>query len=166
MIVSRHREPDGVGRQQALRRGIDGSSHGKYRGAFGLGDGWFGAVRDRGSRPHEGVDYTGQPGQTVMAPIAGMVTKIGKAYADNSMLQFIELTNPLTGYVARVFYVLPSIGLGQNVALGEPIGEMETLQFRYPGITNHVHLELMDHARRFDATRVIYAETVTEAAQS
>lgn len=130
-----------------------------------FGDGWFGAVRDRGSRPHEGVDYTGQPGQTVVAPIAGVVTKIGDAYADDSFLQFVELTNPVTGYIARVFYVAPTVSLGQSVALGQAIGEMATLQFRYPGITNHVHLELMNHARRFDAARVIHAETVTEAVQ-
>lgn len=127
-----------------------------------FGDGWFGAVRDRGSRPHEGVDYTGRPGQTVVAPIAGVVSKIGKAYADDNILQFVELTNPLTGYVARVFYVFPTVNVGQTIALGQSIGDLATLQFRYPGITNHVHLELMDHARRFDATRVIYAETVTE----
>lgn len=129
-----------------------------------FGDGWFGAVRDRGSRPHEGVDYTGQPGQTVVAPIAGLVTKIGQAYADSSILKFVELTNPATGYVARVFYVFPAVSVGQTIALGQSIGDLASLQFRYPGITNHVHLELMNHTRRFDATRVIYAETVTEPA--
>jgi murein DD-endopeptidase MepM/ murein hydrolase activator NlpD len=45
------------------------------------GEGEFGASRDGGARRHEGVDYDATPGQAVVAPISGFVSKIGYAYA-------------------------------------------------------------------------------------
>lgn len=132
-----------------------------------FGDGYFSASRDGGARRHEGVDYAGTPGQTVVAPLSGFVTKIGYAYADDQNLEFVEITNPALGYVARVFYVDPSVQVGDAVHLGAPVGKLDSLQDRYPGITNHVHLELMQNGQRFDAQTVITAkmETVPAAAQ-
>jgi murein DD-endopeptidase MepM/ murein hydrolase activator NlpD len=128
-----------------------------------FGDGYFSAVRDGGRRKHEGVDYAGTPGQAVVAPLSGFVTKIGYAYADDHNLEFVEITNPALGYQARVFYVTPGVEVGDAVHLGAPIGTLDSLQDRYPGIINHVHLELMQAGRRFDAAQVIVArmETVT-----
>ena len=47
--------------------------------------------------------------QAVRAPISGFVTKIGFAYAGDSSLRFVEITNPAIGYVARAFYVEPTV---------------------------------------------------------
>jgi murein DD-endopeptidase MepM/ murein hydrolase activator NlpD len=105
------------------------------------GSGAFHASRDGGARDHEGVDYLAKAGQSVAAPISGYVTRIGYAYADDQALRYVELTNPAIGYVARVFYVSPSVAVGDPVRLGRPIGTVLSLQGRYPGISDHVHVE-------------------------
>jgi murein DD-endopeptidase MepM/ murein hydrolase activator NlpD len=127
-----------------------------------FGDGEFGAVRDGGARHHEGVDYAGTPGQAVTAPLSGYVTKIGWAYDDDHHLKFVEITNPALGYQTRVFYVEPDVEVGDVVAVGQNIGVLDSLQARYPGIINHVHLEMMERGKRFDAGTVIQARWVNE----
>ena len=130
------------------------------------GEGEFNASRDGGSRRHEGVDYDATPGQDVVSPISGYVSKIGYAYAGDMDLKFVEVTNPALGYVARVFYVDPSVEVGQAVRLGATVGTAHSLQARYPGgMTDHVHTELAgpDH-RNLDATRLIVARLETETA--
>lgn len=121
-----------------------------------FGYGHFGASRDGGSREHEGVDYVGFAGQDVMAPVAGLVTRMGYAYSDGSH-KYVEITNAATGYTARVFYVDADVAIGETVALGQKIGTLKTLQTRYRGITDHVHLEVMNHGVRVDAGKVIVA---------
>jgi peptidoglycan LD-endopeptidase LytH len=129
------------------------------RGHDAYGHGEFGASRDGGSRRHEGVDFVAEAGQAVVAPISGYVTKIGHAYAGDNDLKFIEISNPALRYEARVFYVDPSVNVGDTVRLGAPIGEVRTLQDKYRGgMTDHVHLEIIDkRGRRIDATEVITA---------
>lgn len=136
------------------------------RGHDAFGDGWFGARRDGGSRDHEGVDYAAVAGQHVRAPMSGYVTKIGYAYAGDTGLKFVEITNPALGYAARAFYVEPGVEVGQTVRLGQPIGKVESLQGHYPGITDHVHLEILapggdrvNAARLIKPTMVAVAET-------
>jgi murein DD-endopeptidase MepM/ murein hydrolase activator NlpD len=123
------------------------------------GEGEFGARRDGGSRRHEGVDFIADAGQRVVAPISGYVTKIGYAYSSDPNLKFIEITNPALRYQARVFYVTPSVSVGDTVALGRPIGRQHSLVSKYPGgMTDHVHLEVIDkRGVRIDATEVIVA---------
>ena len=129
--------------------------------AYGCGA--FGADRDAGERRHEGVDYDSTPGQRVKAPISGFVTRIGYAYADDHLLQFVEITNPALRYETRAFYVVPVVHEGQPVRLGQTIGYALSLQKRYPGITNHVHLEIARLGRaRIDATRLITARWETQ----
>lgn len=132
--------------------------------AYGYGA--FGASRDGGSRPHEGVDYMVDAGQDVVAPVSGFVTKIGFAYADDAHLKFVEITNPAIGYVARVFYVDPTVEVGDTLRLGEVIGRAHGLEAKYPGgMTDHVHLELIAPSQnRIDATRVLAERYVTRLA--
>jgi len=129
------------------------------RGVDAYGEGEFGASRDGGVRRHEGVDYRAQVGQPVVAPISGYVTKIGLAYAGDQSLKFVEITNPALNYAARVFYVDPSVQVGETVALGNEIGRAKNLRRKYPlGMTNHVHLEIVDaRGARIDASRMITA---------
>lgn len=125
-----------------------------------FGSGTFGASRDGGRRLHAGVDYQAMPGQAVGAPIAGRVTRIGFAYGDDAGFKYVEITNVALSYTARVFYVEPGIRVGDTVAIGDEVGRAVSLQGRYPGITDHVHLEIDRigrHAGRVDATRVILA---------
>ena len=125
----------------------------------GWGSGHFGDSRDGGGRVHEGVDYIGISGQRVVAPITGYVTKIGYAY-EGSSLRYVEITNPALNYVARAHYVVPSVEVGDVVQMGTKIGALASLQKKYRGITDHVHLELYDAGKRIDAEQVIVAVKV------
>ena len=122
-----------------------------------FGEGEFGASRDGGGRRHEGVDYIARAGQQVKAPMSGYVTKIGYAYAGDRH-RFVEISNPALKFEARVFYVDPSVKVGQAVHIGDSIGSMDSLQSRYAGITDHVHLEMYDRGRRIDSEKLIVAE--------
>ena len=129
------------------------------RGHDAYGEGEFGASRDGGQRRHEGVDFRADAGQAVEAPISGYVTKIGYAYPGDQTLKFVEITNPALHYAARVFYVDPQVEVGDAVAVGRLIGTASSLQRKYPGgMTNHVHLEVVDRAKhRIDAAQMIVA---------
>jgi hypothetical protein len=130
------------------------------RGHDAYGEGAFRASRDGGARRHEGVDYRADAGQDVVAPISGYVTKIGCAYSGDQTLKFVEVSNPALRYAVRVFYVNPKVEVGEAVEMGRPIGTAHSLQKKYPGgMTNHVHLEIIDkRGRRIDSTRLITAE--------
>jgi murein DD-endopeptidase MepM/ murein hydrolase activator NlpD len=146
---------DGDGRSDfANPTGKEPRTHDSY------GEGAFLASRDGGTRRHEGVDYVADAGQEVVAPMSGYVTKIGMAYAGDSTLKFVEITNPALRYAVRTFYVNPDVQVGDSVHVGQPIGTAHSLQKRYPrGMTNHVHLEIIDKGgRRIDSTRLITAE--------
>jgi peptidoglycan LD-endopeptidase LytH len=137
------------------------------RGHDDFGDGFFGARRDGGSRAHEGVDYVAEAGQAVRAPMSGYVTKIGFAYAGDSELKFVEITNPALGYAARAFYVAPGVEVGASVRLGDAIGTVESLQGHYPGITDHVHLEILaPGGDRVNAAALITPTMVAAAGES
>lgn len=114
------------------------------RGVDAYGSGAYGTPRDGGRRTHHGVDFVAVAGQAVQAPIAGIITRIGAAYAGQDTLQFVEISNPTTHYVARVLYVGPTVTRGMSVAAGDQIGIAQSLAARYPlGITNHVHVEFI-----------------------
>lgn len=124
-----------------------------------FGSGAYGASRDGGVRHHAGVDYVAEAGQSVKAPISGYVTRIGYAYDDDLSFRYVEITNPALRYQARVLYVSPDVAVGDTVRLGQAIGEAQTLQGRYPGITDHVHLEVSRLGEgHIDAARVITAQ--------
>jgi murein DD-endopeptidase MepM/ murein hydrolase activator NlpD len=121
-------------------------TEGPIRGEDAYGSGKFGAGRDKGRRAHHGVDYVAKPGAPVHAPISGTVTHLGYAYGEGAGLRSVELVNPDTHLSAHVLYVTPSVKIGDSVAAGAPIGVAQNLAKRYPGITNHVHVELRDAA--------------------
>ncbi len=113
------------------------------RGIDAYGSGAFGASRDGGRRAHHGVDFVATPGEPIRAPIAGVVTRVGAAYAGQDTLQYVEIANSTTRYTARVLYVGPAVQPGWTVAAGDVIGRAQDLAARYPaGMTNHVHVEL------------------------
>ncbi len=157
-------EPDET--EKLVWRGLDVDGDGQddfanptgkgLRGCDDYGCGRFGAERDAGGRHHEGVDFDAAAGQTVDAPISGFVSKIGYAYPDDQRYKFIEIVNPALHYLARVFYVDPRVREGQPVHIGQAIGRDRSLEPRYPGITNHVHLEIgRIGGPRLDASRFV-----------
>ncbi len=120
-------------------------THNVIRGADAYGSGQFGATRDKGKRKHEGADFVAAPGSTVWSPLNGAVTAIGYAYQGDESLRFVEVKDLTRNLSARVFYIEPSVKVGQTVLAGDPLGAAESLDARYPhGITNHIHVELRD----------------------
>jgi murein DD-endopeptidase MepM/ murein hydrolase activator NlpD len=113
------------------------------RGCDTHGCGSFGAPRKNatGSHPHRGLDFVGTPGQDVRAVATGRV-RVGRPYADDPMLRYVQIATP-DGYTIRELYVKPlsELAVGDVVIAGDIIGTLQSLQHRYPGITDHVHVE-------------------------
>lgn len=113
-------------------------------GSYGCGH--FGASRDDGKRRHMGQDYLGSPGQLVFSPISGRIVSVGPAYASGKFpeLKMVKISSggALTinlMYVEPFSYIVP----GYVVKAGEEVGTLQSLQKRYPGIPNHLHLEVL-----------------------
>jgi peptidoglycan LD-endopeptidase LytH len=139
-------------------------THGGVRGIDAFGSGNFGAVRDAGKRRHHGVDYVSEPGAEVLAPLSGKITRIGFAYRGREDLQYVEIVNPETQVSARVLYVSPTMAEGDLVSAGDALGVAQDLTARYPGITNHVHVEMRDAQRRWiDASEQLPSRPVLQA---
>jgi hypothetical protein len=140
--------------------GVTRSPIGEIRGQDSRGCGLFGSSRDGGARRHAGVDYTAAPGQSVFAVIDGVVSKIGYPYADDLSYRYIEITSQDRhpggkSYVVRQFYVNPGVELGANVEAREAIGTYQELGSKYPGVTEHVHVEMRYDGVLVDPTELI-----------
>jgi len=150
-LVARPLDIDGDGKAD-----LANPTNGFVRGTDAYGHGYFGASRDHGRRAHKGVDYVAAPGDVVHAPVSGKVTRIGDAYRSRSGYHFVEVRDETHGMLVRVYYVAPSVAVGDAIIAGEEIGTAQDLRNRYRGITNHVHVELFDHAgTRIDAASVL-----------
>lgn len=105
-----------------------------------MGDGNFGARR--GGHVHQGTDYVAAPGAAVLSPVAGRVVRFGRPYANDERYRLIEVHGD--GYAVKLFYVQPLPGIEPGLILrpGDPIGRVQDLALRYPGIVNHVHVEV------------------------
>lgn len=99
-------------------------------------------TRRRGQ--HNGVDYTGKPGQRVLAPISGELTYVGKG---------VESGAVISGYIngrkyrVKILHVNMTVPEGY-VVQGQTIGRMKNLALWYRGITSHVHVEVHELAPR------------------
>lgn len=104
------------------------------------GSGNFGAPR--GNHPHNGVDYICPPDSQVQSPVDGIVTKLGYPYGDDLSFRYVEITDKQQRK-HRFFYVEPSVLEGWHIAVNDIIGMSQSLQKRYPEITDHIHYEVM-----------------------
>lgn len=109
------------------------------RGTDVHGSGYFHAPR--GNRLHNGIDYSVIANSVVLSPVSGVVTKLGYPYADDLSFRYVQITD-LEGYKWRLFYIDPSVSVGEVVTIVSKIGVVQDLDERYPGITPHVHLEI------------------------
>lgn len=127
-----------------------------YRGIRQMdswGSGVFGASRDGGGRQHAGLDCIAVPGDEVVAPFPGLVTRVGVAYP-LSTLGSIHLkgSGAFEGWEAKMLYCAPDPGLvSRVVAMGDRLGEAQDVaaywRSQQPGhvgeMTNHLHLEIL-----------------------
>ena len=127
---------------------------GDVRSCDPRGCGSYGAAR--GHRVHQGTDYEAIPEQDVVAVTDGVVTKIGHPYWDDLSYRYVQIETP-DGYLVRQLYVSPALEItdGANVFVGQSIGSYQGLGIRYPGITEHVHIEIRHNGSLLDPTNLI-----------
>lgn len=108
----------------------------KERGCDPKGCGAYGASRDGGTRLHKGFDVLAWKGETVRAPISGMVSIFGT----NTGLTGVRISN--SAEMAKVIYVTPVVKTGEKVKRGQVIGYAQDITVVYGSeMTNHIHLE-------------------------
>lgn len=112
----------------------------KLRECDSWGCGHYGAKRGPGT--HEGVDIVSIPGDPVFCLNRGIVTKVGYCYSDDLSYRYVEITD--AGVRWRYFYCDPIVNVGDEVDAYTQIGTAQALGPRYPGITEHTHLEVID----------------------
>jgi len=107
-----------------------------------FGSGQFGVSRDHGSRSHQGLDIVTQPREALFAPIDGVLTREAFPYKNDPSLRGIVIkgTGDWGDYEVKIFYadglLSGAVKAGQAVAFAQDLGK------KYPGITNHVHVEV------------------------
>lgn len=115
--------------------------------SYGCGN--FGASRDSGKRRHMGQDYITTENQHIYAPFSGTVST-SAAYA-NGRYPFLKMVKIKDGQTAvNIMYVSPIVKTGEYVERGQFIGYAQSLQSVYPGIPNHVHVEVSLFGQKVD----------------
>jgi murein DD-endopeptidase MepM/ murein hydrolase activator NlpD len=118
------------------------------------GAGHFGAPR--GSRTHNGIDFSCMPDGEIESPVDGEVTKIGFPYGSGpggadpetshgmDTYRYVEITSD-DGNRHRIFYIKHVVMVGQDVEKGQVVGIAQDVSKRYPQypeMTPHVHYEI------------------------
>lgn len=128
------------------------------RGTDKHGSGHFGA--SRGNRKHNGVDISVPPSSIVLSLTSGLVTKVGYPYDPTDKakghFRYVEVTN--NGLRIRYFYVEPYVDEGQLVRSGSELGESQRLGLVYPGITEHVHVEVKTESGQYLNPNLVLGE--------
>lgn len=104
------------------------------------GSGQYRALR--GGRLHDGLDIIARPGERIKSPIDGVIYKDVQAYKDDPSFRGVRIRGEgqWKGYDVKILYVQGSFS--GAVRAGEEIGMAQDLSKRYPGIKNHIHLEV------------------------
>ncbi len=101
-------------------------------------------LASRGSRLHNGIDLACYKDSIILSASKGWVSKLGYPYNPNDEikghLRYVQITFDELDF--RYFYVLPLVKVGDVVDIGDPIGTAQGLVDIYPGITDHVHVEI------------------------
>ncbi len=114
------------------------------------GSGAFDAPR--GNRRHRGLDILTHHGQTLYSPVSGTITRYADPYEDDPRYSgcLIQGSGPWSGYDIKVFY-LEQVTLG-IVDQDTHFAIAQDIERKYPGILNHVHLEVWHGKTLIDPT--------------
>lgn len=120
------------------------------RGNDKFGSGRY--LAPRGNRQHRGIDLSCYQGSEILSPSAGTVTKIGYPYSPSDPkkghLRYVQVTEKGM-YRCRYFYVRPTVLVGADIRPGDKIGISQGLTKIYPGITDHIHFEVIEGERNY-----------------
>ena len=124
------------------------------RGQDRYGSGAFAASRTSGTRHrlHGGIDFLAEAGQPIIAPIGGVISRYARPYGDGHLgdCGLVIETPERDALMVKLFYVQPALPPGDAVEEGQVVGVATSLQRRYPGISDHVHVEVWQAGRRVD----------------
>jgi len=109
------------------------------RGQDQHGYGYFGASRSGGSRQHNGIDLVCRPGEGVYSPLAGVVERYADPYGDGRYGGILLRGNDFS---VKMFYLSPVASVGTKVRRGQQVGIAQAISKKYPGITEHIHVEV------------------------
>lgn len=119
------------------------------RGCDPSGCGYYGA--DRGSKKHKGIDIVSLPGESVTAPIGGLVRPL-IVYDYSPLMKGIEITE---GPVKmKIFYLESPLKKGDVIKKGQNIGITQDVAgfHNAKSMTNHLHIELYINGKLEDPT--------------
>jgi len=107
-----------------------------------MGSGCYRAPR--GDRWHDGVDFLCEPGQDIVAPIAGVVMGPANPYPGGPYTGLVLEGNDC---VLKIFYVRPLRSLFKKwVEQGEVIGKAQDISAKYGGgMLPHVHVRVISY---------------------
>lgn len=114
----------------------------RIRKSDNWGSGAFGA--SRGNRPHLGIDLVYSPDEQVRAPFAMSINRVSYPYASSlfSGIAFTTTSNSID-YDGRLWYFEPNDDIiGKTVRKGQVLGFAQQINSKYPGMINHLHLQL------------------------
>jgi len=114
------------------------------------GSGQYGASRDAGTRMHKGIDIIVSPNEKIFCPIKGSIIREAMPYQNDPSYKglVIKGSDAWTGYELKIFYVEGLFSGSANES--QEIGFAQNLTTKYPGITNHIHLEVKFQGQQID----------------
>lgn len=119
------------------------------------GSGLYGAAR--GSRLHNGIDLEGTPGQKVVMPFDGIITRVSFPYADDTSWCGVKIVGARC--IAKLWYMLPLPGvLGKQFKAGDEIGLLQDISLRYEGVKPHIHFKI----EKIDPVFLLFPYTADE----
>lgn len=103
------------------------------------GQGFYRAKRGR--RSHKGSDYLCTPGQNIVSPLDGKLTRMAYPYKDRKWEGCAIVGNFMT---VKMFYFKPFQDLiGKKVIKGEHIGFAQNISLKYSKLMlPHIHLQI------------------------
>ena len=112
------------------------------RGIDVWGSGAYGA--GRGKRIHKGADYVCIPGQSIVAPINGVIIRQRLPYADRvERILFGGVLIRGAHCDITLFYLQLDVKLiTMRVDIGQKIGVAQDISLKYPGIIPHIHMQI------------------------
>ena len=129
-----------------------------HRGSDEWGSGHF--MAPRGTRDHHGIDFLVSESSIVYSMVTGTVTKLGTCYR-GAQYRYVQVDDDNGNHV-RMFYIMPSVLVGDLVKMGQNIGVAQNLADRYPAdfshsksMPNHVHLEVVKKGTLFSGKEFI-----------
>lgn len=113
----------------------------RIRGLDPSGSGSFGA--DRNGHKHQGIDIETTVGQSILSPIAGVITRFPFPYPGDLSYTGVEIKNDV--YTVKIFYITPVLKVGTTVAVGTKIAIAQNIAAKYQTkMTNHAHFEVRE----------------------